>query len=307
MKTHLLSLLLVASGLGWFCRFAAAEEAVVRKATGDAQPAAERETHLLRYKFQPGQTLRWDVEHRSNLRTTINGTTKATESFTGSVKVWRVTGVADDGAITFEYSVERVRMRQKEQGKREVTFDSESDDEPLPQFEPVARTVGVPLTAFTIDPRGAIVQRVDAASRPAGSDEALITMPLPEMPVGPGDQWSVSSDVAVLKGTRQQILKTRRLYTLVSVQHGIAVVEAEAQVLTPLNAPELEVQVVQKLPTEEIRFDIEAGRVVSLQGDIDKTVVGFAGEQSAMTCLTRLTESLRDDTEPTARRNPLRK
>ena len=270
-----------------------------------AQPAAE-EKQLLTYKFKPGQLLRWEVEHRSNIRTTIDGTTDANESFSGSIKVWRVTDVADDGNITFQYSVERVRMRQKAQGRQEILYDSTEGGEPPPQFEAVAKSVGVPLTVFTINPRGEIVRRVDAESRPAGSDDAQITMILPEMPVGPGDQWSVPADVTVSKGTRPLTVKTRQLYTLVSIQNGIAVVQTETQVLTPIDDPEIEAQLVQRSTSGEVRFDVDEGRVVSQQIDVDKSVVGFRGAQSVLNCLMRLNEALLDDSEPTARRNPLR-
>jgi len=278
----------------------------LRSAADETAEPAEPEKQLLAYKFQPGQLLRWEVEHRSNIRTTIDGTTDANESFSGSIKVWRVTDVADDGNITFQYSVERVRMRQKAQGRQEVLFDSTEGGEPPPQFAAVAKSVGVPLTVFTINPRGEIVKRVDAESRPAGSDDAQITMILPEMPVGPGDQWSVPADVTVSKGTRPLTVKTRQLYTLVSIQNGIAVVQTETQVLTPIDDPEIEAQLVQRSTSGEVRFDVEEGRVVSQQLDVDKSVVGFRGAQSVLTCLMRLNEVLIDDGEPTARRNPLR-
>jgi len=38
--------------------------------------ADEAEKYTLRYKFQPGELVRWEVEHRSNVRTAMSGTTK---------------------------------------------------------------------------------------------------------------------------------------------------------------------------------------------------------------------------------------
>ena len=42
--------------------------------------AADAEKYTLRYKFQPGETVRWEVEHRSKVRTTVSGTTQNTET-----------------------------------------------------------------------------------------------------------------------------------------------------------------------------------------------------------------------------------
>ena len=42
--------------------------------------AGEPEKYTLRYKFHPGETIRWEVEHRSNVRTTVSGTTQTAET-----------------------------------------------------------------------------------------------------------------------------------------------------------------------------------------------------------------------------------
>ena len=34
--------------------------------------AASLKSILLRYKFHPGETIRWEVEHRTNVRTTVS-------------------------------------------------------------------------------------------------------------------------------------------------------------------------------------------------------------------------------------------
>ena len=43
-------------------------------------PDSQRPTYLLRYKFQPGETLRWNVLHRNRVRTTVSGTTQTAET-----------------------------------------------------------------------------------------------------------------------------------------------------------------------------------------------------------------------------------
>ena len=92
--------------------------------------AGEPEKYTLRYKFHPGETIRWEVEHRSNVRTTVSGTTQTAETLSISVKAWRVAEVQPDGTATFEHSVEWVDMRQKLTGRDEVRYNSRTDAKP---------------------------------------------------------------------------------------------------------------------------------------------------------------------------------
>src|SRR5690606_6039881 len=85
-------------------------------------------------------------------------------------------------------------------------------------------------------------------------------------------------------------VKTRQQYTLESVETGIATISVKTQVLTPVNDPKLEAQLVQQLTNGEVRFDIEAGRVRSKQMDWDELVIGFSGADSTLKYLARFTE-----------------
>ena len=88
------------------------------------------EVYTLRYKFHPGETIRWEVEHRSMVRATVSRTTQTTETLSNSVNVWRVGKVQPDGTATFEHRVEWVDMRHKLTGRGEVHYDSRTDKKP---------------------------------------------------------------------------------------------------------------------------------------------------------------------------------
>ena len=91
-------------------------------------PSAERPPprYSLRYKFQPGELLRWNVVHRCCIRTTVSGTTQTAETTTSSVKLWRVGEVRADGTAVFEHVVESVNMRHTLTGRDEVHYNSRS-------------------------------------------------------------------------------------------------------------------------------------------------------------------------------------
>ncbi len=247
--------------------------------------------HTLRYKFQPGQTLRWEVTHRARVETNVSGTTQTADTQTTSVKVWKVTTVAPDGSATFEHSVESVDMRQKLSGRMESHYNSRTDKTPPVGFETVAKSIGVTLSTITLDPRGKVVKRQTAKAKPGGESEGQITIPLPEEAVAVGHTWSFpyEADVPTNAGTIKKV-KTLQSFTLDEVKDGIATIRVATQILTPIHDPALEVQLVQRESTGTVRFEIASGRVIEQQMDVDKQVVGFSGPASSLQYRTRFTE-----------------
>ncbi|MCH5374869.1 MAG: hypothetical protein JJ992_12915, partial [Planctomycetes bacterium] len=69
-----------------------------------------------------------------------------------------------------------------------------------------------------------------------------------------------------------------------------ATINVKSQVLTPLNDPALQSQLVQRIKKGFIKFDVDAGRILSQQMDSDEMVIGFNGPESNMKYLSRLTE-----------------
>jgi hypothetical protein len=115
---------------------------------------------------------------------------------------------------------------------------------------------------------------------------------LPEQPVAIGDSWDEPFDLTVqLKTGGTKGIQTRRHYKLAKVENGIATIAVEYQVLTPIDA-HIESQIVQRLMDGEVRFDIDAGRVVSQKMEIDKRILGFAGPTSSLQYVVRMEEKL---------------
>jgi hypothetical protein len=66
----------------------------------------------------------------------------------------------------------------------------------------------------------------------------------------------------------------------------------KTQLLTPVRNPKVRSQLIQRLTNGTVKFDIDAGRVISRQTDWDETVIGFEGPDSLMKYLARFTEEL---------------
>ncbi len=259
-----------------------------RCATGE-QP----ERVLLRYKFQPGETIRWEVTHRARVRTSVSGTTQTVETVTTSTKAWRVLEVQPDGAATFLHIVEDVDMRHQLSGCQEVRYNSRTDKQAPLGFEDIAKAVGVPLSRVTLDSRGKVLSRDRKPLKALAPNEGDITIPMPEEPIAVGHTWSFPHEVEVVgnNGVISRI-KTIQRFKLLGVKTGVATIEVSTQVLTPVTDPALESQLLQLATTGTVRFDVDAGRILSQQLELDKQVVGFRGPASSVHYVTRFTEQL---------------
>ncbi len=263
--------------------------------------------YLLRYQFQPGETLRWEVNHRTNIRTTVSGTTQTAETLSISEKQWRVADVQPDGNAKFEHSVAWVDMRQKLTGRDEVRYDSRTNEKTPVGFEGVAKSVGVLLSTVTMDAKGKVLHREQPEGKaqpsqdPNAQNEGSMTIPLPDEPVAVGDTWSFPLDIDVpLESGGVKRVKAIQQYALEDVKTGVASIHVSTEVLTPINDPAIESQLVQREVSGRVRFDIDAGRILSQQMDIDKRVVGFRGDASSIHYVNRFCEELLPEQPRTA-------
>lgn len=94
-------------------------------------------------------------------------------------------------------------------------------------------------------------------------------------------------------------IRTRQVFTLNELKDGIAVIHMERQILSPID-PTTEVKLIQGELTGTIRFDIDRGRVVSQEAEVDRRVLGFRGPTSSIHLRTLFTEKLVADETKTA-------
>jgi hypothetical protein len=255
--------------------------------------ASGEEKYTLRYRFQPGEILRWNVEHRTAVRATMSGQTQTEETDSRSVKAWRGREVRPNGTAVLEHLVESIDMRQQLSGCEAMRYNSQTDKKPPAGFEDAAAAVGVPLTIVTLNPRGKIVERERKVVSTATPNGGEMTIPLPEKPIAIGEGWSQQSDIDLtLKSGGVKKIKAVQQFTLESVQTGVATIRLATHILTPLSNPEVESQVVQRESAGRIRFDLDAGRILSQQLDVDKHVVGFRGGASSLHYQMRFREEL---------------
>jgi hypothetical protein len=200
--------------------------------------------------------------------------------------------VLPNGDMEFMHVVEWVRMSNEAPEQPRNVYDSRTDKQPPRGFELAARAVGVPLSVLRIAGDGEITFREEKHPQPRAAEDMPITLRLPKERVAVGEKWSYPYDVPAERksGAKLQV-RTRRVCTLSSVKSGVAVIDVEYQILTPVE-PYVRSQLVERLTEGTVRFDIERGRILEQEHNVDKRVLGFAGKASSMHFVSRLQEKL---------------
>lgn len=246
----------------------------------------------LRYKFRAGDTLRYEVVHQVSVKTLVQGTSQESQSRSKSRKTWQIEKCDVPGTTMLTHSVEYVDMWSETSGRQPIRYDSRSDEQAPPDYENIANMVNKPLSIVTVDAFGKVLERDDKIPQ-FNMGTGGMTVPLPDKPVKLGGEWSTPGLVRVRQSDGiQKAIKTRQLYRLEKVETGIATISLRTEVLTPVNDPRIESQLIQRLSHGTIKFDIDAGVVRARRLEWDETVVGFNGPESSMTYVARLTESL---------------
>lgn len=248
----------------------------------------------LRYKFQTGDVLTYEVQHRASVRSTIEEVTQTAQTSTDSTKLWKITDVLPNGEIEFMNVVERVHMINQLPDRAKTEYDSERDKTPPPGFDDAAKAIGVPLSVFRITPSGKVVSRKRKHLPADTENDGAVVIQLPDAPVSIGATWDEPSEVTVqLESGGTKVIQARRHYKLSNVSNGIATIDVAYQVLSPVDS-HIESQLVQRLMSGNVSFDIGRGRIVRQQMDVDKRILGFAGPTSSLHYVMRMEEKLVD-------------
>ena len=252
--------------------------------------------YVLKYRFEPGETIRYRVEHRATVDTKIEDNRDVSKSRSVSTKAWKVDSV-DGKVITFSFFIEDVDMWQKSEGQDEIRYSSANHQGEIPaQYKHVASTVGKTLAVVTVSDTGTIIKREKGKSNPDLGFGGII-FPLPKGEIEVGHTWSQPKTLKLnQRDGRVKQVNVQVKHKLEQVRRGIATISIRTEVLTPLTSATLKSQLVQQLSNGKVEFDIKNGRVLAKELQWDETVIGFNGPSSNMKYLAKFTESLVNET-----------
>lgn len=264
---------------------------VERKELTETPSPLGGEEYLFRYKLEPGLIISSEVTHLAKTITKIDAAEQNSDSRTVSQKIWEVTKVAE-GETTFEYKILEIDMSQRIGAESEIRYSSKSGQAPEVQFKAAADSVGRVISTVTIDEQGMIIARSDETN-PPNLGMGDITLPVPKKPIAVGATWEIPREIRIRRedGTVKTV-RFRELFKLEKVSAGVATIAVRSEMLTAISEPKEEAQVLQQLSNGTIKFDLDAGRMISKELGWDKVVVGFSGAGSVMDYSARLEEQV---------------
>lgn len=272
--------------------FAQTDHTARRAADRAVKKLADKEKFELKYKFDVGEEVRWDVEHKATTKTQIAGTLEKSSSRTKSVKLWKIKSIDKLGNISFVHSVESTELWQQVGDAEPISFDSKSKDKAPEEFAPAMETIGKPLGVITISPNGKVVDRkVDPSRASFGIGD--ICTPFPNKPIEVGHRWFVPTEFAVTdEDGRNLKLKARLNYELSKVVNGVAIISFRTEVLTPIESDQIRAQLLQKMNDGYVAFDIQMGRLTTREIEWNEKVQEYAGADSFLRYTGKMTEKI---------------
>lgn len=246
----------------------------------------DAETFLLRYKFEVGQVVRYEDSLKDNYVIKVGQNTEKQHSHQKSEKNYRVISVNEDGSAELELTFEWVTIDISQNGAK-AKFDSRLDKKPEPLFEPMAAMVGKPRLRLTVSSTGKIsnVQPLVNKQKKPGKFTFDDLPELPEKPMKVGGIWKEDISVPVSfpgNPKLKQIIKLQRRYFVRSLKDGIVDISVKTKVLTPLNNPEIELQLIRRQPQGDFQINLKTGLFLSRNLTQDNRVLNFAKGPSQM-------------------------
>ena len=311
-------------------RVAPAEDLPAKPAAGPADEAPAKEApapakYLLAYKFQPGQVMRFEASHETEITTHVKDETETVRNSSKAKRHFTVKAVDEKtGDADLELSIDWVHMLASFDNPSRpklapVEFQSDDPAKHPEQFNYILATVGKPRATIRFSASGIPIKVLEGALPPppkasqqlgtgpaapplADATPETYFVPLPEEPVAVGTSWKERFDLVLQDNEKnRQKVTVQRSYKLTEVAGRLATIELLTAVLTPIQNPAIEGQLIQREISGKVIFDIERGAVIARESGVDRTVAGPFGPRSLMQAKSKYREILVND-EATADR-----
>ena len=285
----------------------------------------------LRYQFQHGQKLRYQMEQKMTLDANLGERGQTIDrSALRQRRVFTSTSVQEDCSAEFTMQFENVWMQKQVDDNAPVEFDSSMKPGEVPLvYQQVAHQLKGSATRYILTTRGLSKQakktpvKVEHASGEKSSeplvesesaaktvqlassstvtqkeqgDPGSFLATLPEHEVRVGDTWKEQITVtARLQEDVNVEIPILRTFRLESVEDGIASISFVCSIQSRVRSPIVKGQLIQATPRGTIQIDTKRGLMLRRENIYDTSVFGALGQNTILTCVGRSTEELIED------------
>ena len=266
----------------------------------EAEGADERPKYRLEYKFQPDTSLRWNVVHQVRKKVSYAGKETTTETSSTAFRRWDFGERGADGKLAARHEIDRMILRQNEEGKDPIDFDSERDlvvPKEIAAFG-TEKAIGVVLETFDINPCGVMSDKKKLVAEYQGREgDSNVLVPFPTEPVAVGDVWTVPYAL-YLKGGDEVVRPYRVVerFRLESVDEKFATISFTTTLMSIVDDPVVEGALAERLFSGRALFDRERGLTLRTELTFNRRVANAFGFSSYLEYNCQVVEKLiRDD------------
>ena len=246
-------------------------------------PAVAQERVTLRYRFAPGETLRYRVEHALDVENVVAGSAQRYSSRSQSTRELRVQ-TADAEAAAIELVVTQMKVEATLPSGTKIDIDTSKNSD-----HPLARLVGRPLGQFKLMTTGEVRdwRQLQPDARGAVVNLQLFFIRFPTQAVAVGQQWNDTFAMprpALGAGPRGSIT-FRRTCRVIALEGERATIGVSIELAEPEKIePKVRASVAQFLMEGTVEFDVTHGRIVRtsyrVADDVDS--IGDQGDRLAV-------------------------
>lgn len=285
----------------------------------------------LRYQFQQGQKLRYQMEQKMTLDANLGERGQTIDrSALRQRRVFTSTSVQEDCSAEFTMQFENVWMQKQVDDNAPVEFESSMKPGEVPLvYQQVAHQLKGSATRYFLTSRGLsklakktpvkveqasgekssepLVESESAAKTVQLASSSTVTQKeqgdpgsflatLPEHEVRVGDTWKEQITVtARLQEDVNVEIPILRTFRLESVEDGIASISFVCSIQSRVRSPIVKGQLIQATPRGTIQIDTKRGLMLRRENIYDTSVFGALGQNTILTCVGRSTEELIED------------
>ena len=245
------------------------------------------------FRWQKGQTLTYKIKHVTSVVEVIDKTTNASNSNLDLVNRWQVTDVDAKGVATLTLTLVSMRNEQKRANGDTLLFDSQNLEKSTPELrEQMKKFIGQTVAALRMDSYGRVLEVTQGSAATLETEPPFIVI-FPAANAAAGQVWRRQFNVVLDPpyGTGEKFEAEQR-YDCKKLEAGKATVAVTTHYKAMPENPRERLPLLQKDVQGEMVFDVQAGRLVSAQLNIDKTIENHQGKGSSYQFKSQYTRTL---------------
>ena len=244
--------------------------------------AAPAQQASWQFRWQKGQVLSYQAEHKINVEEIVEGSKVVSASKLNVLKRWQVLEIDAQGGATLQLSLGAMRNEQTRPSGEVLLFDSAQADKGTPELkEQMSKFIGKTLAILRIDAQGRVLEVMQGSASRYEAEPPFVVA-FPSGAAQEKQAWLRNYRVTLDPpyGTGENYDATQRC-ECTKIAGGKATLAVTNQFKSMPASVKDHVPLIQKLTEGLVTFDLQAGHLSAVQLSIDRTLMNHHGEGSS--------------------------